>query len=55
MQEKIECHIFGIMLIAMNSGRGCHSQLFMMKGLGLVLAPKKYPNQSQAFEEVKNG
>ena len=29
MQYLLECHIFGIILTAMNSGRGVHSHLFV--------------------------
>ena len=44
---------FGIMLTAMNSGRGWHSQFFV-KDLGLELAPKMCPDESQSFKEFKN-
>ena len=39
----------------MNSGRGWHSHFFVFKDLGLSLAPKMCPDQSQAFKEVNNG
>ena len=42
-----------IMLTDMNSGRGWHSQFFV-KDLGLALARKMCPDQSQAFQEVDN-
>ena len=51
MQKQLECHIFGNMVTAMNSGRGWHNQFFV-KDLGLVLALKMCPDQSQAFEGV---
>ena len=37
----------------MNSGRGYHSLLLFMD-LGLALAPKMCPDQSQTFKEVNN-
>ena len=46
-------NIFGIMLTATNSGSGGHSQFFV-KDLGLALAPKMCPEQSQAFEKVNS-
>ena len=40
----------------MNSGRGCHIiAIFVVEDLGLALAPKMCPDQSQAFKEVNNG
>ena len=38
----------------MDFGRGRHSQFFFVKNLGLALAPKMCPDQSQAFKEVNN-
>ena len=46
--------VFGVVLTAMNRGRGWHSQFFLVKGPGLALAPKMCPDQSQAFKEVTN-
>ena len=42
------------MLSAMNSGRGWHSQFFFVRDLGLALASKVCPDQSQTFKEVNN-
>ena len=42
------------MLTAMNIGRGRHLANFFVKDLGLALAPKMCPDQSQAFKEVNN-
>ena len=44
------------MLTAMNtrSRRGLHGGHFFVKDLGLVLALKMRPDQSQAFKEVNN-
>ena len=53
MQQQLERHIFAIMLAAMNSGRGGHSQFFF-EDLGLALAPKICPDQSQTFIEVNS-
>ena len=41
MQQELECHIFGIMLTAINSGRGRHGHFFV-EGLELALAPKNF-------------
>ena len=41
------------MLTATNSGSGGHSQFFV-QDLGLALAPKMCPEQSQAFEKVNS-
>ena len=41
------------MLTAMNSGeKGDIAIFFLVKALGLALAPKMCPDQSQAFKEV---
>ena len=54
MQSQLECHILGIMLAAMNSS-GSDRNVFFVQDLGLAVAPKMCPDQSQAFKEVKNG
>ena len=45
--------VFDTMLAAMKSGRGW-LPFFLLKDLGLALAPKMCPDQSQTFEEVNN-
>ena len=43
------------MLTAMNSGeKGDIAIFFLVKALGLALAPKMCPDQSQAFKKVNN-
>ena len=53
MRWQFEIHIFGIMLTAINSGRGDIASFFV-RDLGLALSPKMCPDQSQAFKEVNN-
>ena len=50
---QLECHIFGIMLTAMNSGTGQYSHFFG-KDVGLALAPKLCLDQSRAFKGVNS-
>ena len=56
MQYQLECHTFGMLLTAMNSGRGWHSLFLWLRTyqVGLALAPKMCLDQSQAFKEVNN-
>ena len=49
----LECHTFGIMLTAMDNGKGDIASCFV-KDIGLALAPTMCSDQSQAFKEVNN-
>ena len=45
--------MFGIMLIAVKVEEG-DIAIFFVKDVGLALAPKMCPDQSQTFKEVNN-
>ena len=49
VQKLLECHPFGIILAAINGGKGWHIK-FSFRDVGLALAPKNCPDQSQAFK-----
>ena len=53
MPEQLECHIFGIILTAMNSEEDDTSRIFV-KDLGLALTAKQCLDRSQAFQGVNN-
>ena len=50
----LECHVFGIILTAMNSGRGRLCQFFV-QDLGLALMAKTCSHRPQAFKKLNNG
>ena len=42
VQQLLDCHVFGIILVSMNSGRGWHGRLFFfVQDLGLTLQWRK--------------
>ena len=53
IELTLECHLLGIMLAAIENGRGFLAS-FPVNDIGLVLAPETCPDQSQAFKEVNN-